>query len=169
MSLHHASELIYEEVTILGQAALFSECRINRVTVPEGMYRYEVRHSDENWGKPVELARRIVVNFYGTVLTREPFQLPIEGWLSLKDGGIHFKDGGCHTLDEFQQKYPSSGKDVIDFFTVNERNLHGLYFSQSEEQDKATGCIGHLRGDFGNGRQFYTTWWPHQNDALNGM
>ena len=27
--------------------------------------------------------------------------------------------------------------------------------------------MGHLRGDFGSGKQFYTTWWPHQQDALN--
>ena len=28
--------------------------------------------------------------------------------------------------------------------------------------------IGHLRGDFGtDGNEFHTTWWPHQNDALN--
>ena len=29
------------------------------------------------------------------------------------------------------------------------------------------GCVGHLRGDFGSGKQFFTTWWPHQNDELN--
>lgn len=167
MSRYNASKLTYEEVTVLGQSALFSECRINRATVPDGMYRYELRHGDENWGEAVELARGIMVNFYGTVLTREPFQLPIGGWLPLDDSGISYIDGGCNTLTEFQQKYPVSEKEVIDFFTVNERNLHDLYFSQSEERDKATGCIGHLRGDFGNGSQFYTTWWPHQNDVLN--
>ena len=167
MSRYNASELNYEEVTVLGHPALFTGSRIDRATVPEGMYRYEMRHSDENWNKPVELAHRIAVNFYGTVLTREPFQLPIAGWLPLEKGSIKSKHTGCNTLAEFQQKYPVSEKEVIDFFTVNERNLHDLYFSQSEERDKATGCIGHLRGDFGNGRQFYTTWWPHQNDVLN--
>ena len=45
--------------------------------------------------------------------------------------------------------------------------LHDLCHSQTEEQDKVTGCIGHLRGDFGSGKQFFTTWWPHQNDVLN--
>ena len=39
--------------------------------------------------------------------------------------------------------------------------------SRSEEQDKIVGCVGHLRGDFGSGKQFYTTWWPHQADRLN--
>ena len=27
--------------------------------------------------------------------------------------------------------------------------------------------MGHLRGDFGSGKQFYTTWWPHQHNTLN--
>ena len=46
------------------------------------------------------------------------------------------------------------------FYSVNEPTLHALYFSRSEEQDKTVGCVGHLRGDFGSGKQFYTTWWP---------
>lgn len=98
-----------------------------------------------------------MVNFYGTVLTREPFQLPIDGWIPLESGSLSFQDGGCHTLAEFQEKYPASEKDVIDFYSVNEPALHALYFSRSEEQDKSAGCVGHLRGDFGSGKQFYTT------------
>ena len=33
------------------------------------IYRYELRHGDEDWGEPRELARGLMVNFYGTVLT----------------------------------------------------------------------------------------------------
>lgn len=118
---YDAQKVTYQEVTIFDRPALFTECRIDRATVPEGVYRYELRHGDEDWGEPVELSRNIVVNYYGTVLTREPFQLPIDGWIPM----------------------------------------------ESEEQDKSAGCVGHLRGDFGSGKQFYTTWWPHQQDALN--
>lgn len=42
-----------------------------------------------------------------------------------------------------------------------------LFYSQGEEQDRKNGCVGHLRGDFGSGTEFWTTWWPHQNDRLN--
>ncbi len=131
--------------------------------------RYEIRHSDEDWGEPVELAHGIGVNYYGTVLTREPIQLPISGWIDLSFDDIVYQDDGCRTLAEFQQKYPASEKDTIDFYSVNDMTLHKFYFSQDEEQDKAAGCIGHLRGDFGNGHQFYTTWWPHQGDVLNTL
>lgn len=164
---YDAQKVTYQEVTIFDRPALFTECRIDRATVPEGVYRYELRHGDEDWGEPVELARSIFANYYGTVLTREPFQLPIDGWIPMENDSLSFQDGGCRTLAEFQEKYPASEKDVIDFYSVNDPALHNLYFSRSEEQDKVVGCVGHLRGDFGSGKQFYTTWWPHQADRLN--
>lgn len=167
MSRHHAESLKYQEVTLFGKPALFTECRINRATVPKDVHRYEIRHGDEDWGEPVELAHGIGVNYYGTVLTREPIQLPISGWIDLSFDDIVYQDDGCRTLAEFQLKYPVSEKDIIDFYSVNDMTLHRFYFSQDEEQDKAAGCIGHLRGDFGSGHQFYTTWWPHQGDVLN--
>ena len=41
------------------------------------------------------------------------------------------------------------------------RDEEVLFFS-SNLQDKA--CIGHLRGDFGSGTQFWTTWWGHHEE-----
>ncbi len=166
MSRHDANRLTYDEVTIFVVPALFTDLRVDRSTVPDGVYRYEVRYSDEYGGEPVELARGIMVDFFGTVLTREPIQLPISGGMELNDDDLVFQSG-CFSLAEFQQKYPASEKRVIDFFIAEDTVLHDLCHSQTEEQDKVTGCIGHLRGDFGSGKQFFTTWWPHQNDALN--
>lgn len=83
MSRHDADRLTYDEVTIFGVPALFTDLRVDRSTVPDGVYRYEVRYSDEFGGEPVELARGIIVDFFGTVLTREPIQLPISGGLEL--------------------------------------------------------------------------------------
>ena len=85
---YDAKKLTYQEVTILGKPALFTECRIDRTTVPEGVYRYEMRHADEDWGEPITLSRSILVNYYGTVLTREPFQLPVEGWIPLASDSL---------------------------------------------------------------------------------
>lgn len=39
------------------------------------------------------------------------------------------------------------------------RNEELLSFSGSTEEQA---CIGHLRGDFGSGTEFWTTWWDHQ-------
>ena len=83
MSRHDANRLTYDEVTIFDVPALFTDLRVDRSTVPDGVYRYEVRYSDEYGGEPVELARGIMVDFFGTVLTREPIQLPISGGMEL--------------------------------------------------------------------------------------
>ena len=114
MSRHDADRLTYDKVTIFDVPALFTDLRVDRSTVPDGVYRYEVRYSDEYGGEPVELTRGIMVDFFGTVLTREPIQLPISGGLELNDGDLDFQSG-CFSLAEFQQEYPVSKKQVIDF------------------------------------------------------
>lgn len=37
-------------------------------------------------------------------------------------------------------------------------------YSQSSQIEAQAGCIGHLRGDFGSGRQFYTSWFDHHGE-----
>ena len=40
-----------------------------------------------------------------------------------------------------------------------------MLFYSNKERDKEFGCIGHLRGDFGqSGKEFWTTWWDHLSD-----
>ena len=80
---------------------------------------------------------------FGTVLTREPIQLPISGGLELNDADLDFQSG-CFSLAEFQQEYPVSEKQVIDFFIADDTVLHDLCYSQTEEQDKVTGCAASL-------------------------
>ena len=38
---YDARKVTYQEVTIFDRPALFTEYRIDRATVPEGVYRYE--------------------------------------------------------------------------------------------------------------------------------
>lgn len=45
----------------------------------------------------------------------------------------------------------------------------GLFYSQ-DANDIELGTVGHLRADFGsNGREFWSTWWPHNKDTLNTL
>lgn len=37
-------------------------------------------------------------------------------------------------------------------------------YSQSGQLEGQTGCIGHLRGDFGSGREFFTSWFDHRKE-----
>ena len=37
-------------------------------------------------------------------------------------------------------------------------------YSQSSQIEAQTGCIGHLRGDFGAGQEFFTSWFDHRGE-----
>ena len=59
----------FEDVTVLGHPMLFTCLRVDRDTVPQGMYMYEVRHDDDQQGEPVQIANWIMVNHWGTLLS----------------------------------------------------------------------------------------------------
>ncbi len=41
------------------------------------------------------------------------------------------------------------------------REEESLFFSTTPQEQA---CVGHLRGDFGGGAEFWTTWWEHQDN-----
>lgn len=72
MVRYDAQKETYEEIEIFDTPALFSAGRIQKDSVPGGFYRYEIRHDDEGRGIPCELSAHILVNFWGTVISRIP-------------------------------------------------------------------------------------------------
>ena len=70
MARYNAMEETFTEVRVLGKPAFFHDLRIDRSTVPKGLYLYEVRHDDEGWGDPVQIAKGIMVNHFGSIITR---------------------------------------------------------------------------------------------------
>lgn len=50
-----------------------------RVELPEdcGLYKYEVRHDN---GDPVEVSDKVIVDFYGTIISKKIIDLPIEAF-----------------------------------------------------------------------------------------
>lgn len=68
----NAMDEVYEEVTVFGKPMLFACLRIDRDTVPKGMYMYEVRHDDDQQGDPVQMANWIMVNHWGTLISISP-------------------------------------------------------------------------------------------------
>ena len=43
----NANDETYEILEICGQTVLFTSARIDRETVPDGLYAYDLRHDDE--------------------------------------------------------------------------------------------------------------------------
>lgn len=73
---YDVKDVSWEVIELLDELCLFVDERINRASVPKGLYLYEVRHADDDWGEPVEIAEGILVNFFGTILSKK--ELPLE-------------------------------------------------------------------------------------------
>lgn len=70
-----AGSLKYEVIELFDYPVLFTPSRIDRESLPKGMYLYEVRHDDESKGEIAEIAHRIMINFWGTIITDKRIKL----------------------------------------------------------------------------------------------
>ena len=94
----------YQEVELFEKPALFSNGRISRDDLPEGVYCYDLRGSDEDPGSPICVEERVVVNHAGSVILTAPLEFSEEGRLYFTDEtGLSF-NGGMLTLSQFLQE-----------------------------------------------------------------
>ena len=94
----------YQEIELFDKLGLFSNGRIARDNLPEGVYCYDLRGSDYDPGDLVCVEERVVVNHAGSVLLTEPLELTEDGRLMLtEEKGLNFT-GGFSTLSQFLQK-----------------------------------------------------------------
>ena len=94
----------YQEVELFEKPALFSNGRISRDDLPEGVYCYDLRGSDDDPGSPICVEERVVVNHAGSVILTAPLEFPEEGRLYFTDEtGLNF-NGGMLTLSQFLQE-----------------------------------------------------------------
>ena len=94
----------YQEVELFEKPALFSNGRVSRDDLPEGVYCYDLRGSDDDPGEPIYVENRVGVNHAGAVLLTEPLDLRAEGYLRLtEEEGLNFT-GGFSTLSRFLQE-----------------------------------------------------------------
>ena len=99
-----ANDEQYQEIELFDKPGLFSNGRIVRDNLPEGVYCYDLRGSDYDPGEPVCVEEQVVVNHAGSVLLTEPLELTEDGRLMLtEEKGLNFT-GGFSTLSQFLQK-----------------------------------------------------------------
>ena len=103
----------FDCVELFDHPALFHCCRIDPATVPEGIYRYEVRDDDEN-GYACEIAKHITVNHMGTILTDQPAPLNEDGSYMLGENDLNFSPGGQMTLQAYMTRDKEQTKDDFE-------------------------------------------------------
>ena len=80
----------FQKVSVCGIPCDFSDMHIDRSTVPEWRYQYEVSDDDESQGNPVRVGHGIMVNFFGTLISGVPLPLGCDSVLWLQDGDFEW-------------------------------------------------------------------------------
>lgn len=100
----------YQRIELFDKPALFSNGRIDRDKLPDGLYAYDLRGSDDDPGMPVTIQEHVLVNHAASVITAETIDLTDRGFLYLGEDGLNFT-GGEQTVKEFlHAQYPERVK-----------------------------------------------------------
>ena len=136
----------YQEVELFDVPALFANGRVELETLPEGIYRYELRGTDSDPGYPYSVEEHVTVNHAATILTAFPLNLPEEGWLLIGDE-LNFT-GGDMTIHEYQQMVEGRSIAVEQEKAENAigRANEELYLSGKEDRYAVYQIIGATKG-----------------------
>lgn len=98
-------------VEIFDKPALFSNGRIELENIPQGMFRYDLRGSDDDPGLPICIEPRVLVNHAGTILIDQEIDLGEDRRLMFtEEEGMNFT-GEEKTVSEYLGKIPAEKKD----------------------------------------------------------
>lgn len=70
---------VYDVVDVDGRLCLFTNMRLDRDTIPKGLYCYDVRDSDSLDGSFAEVKPFVFVNHWGTIISWEEIELNGDG------------------------------------------------------------------------------------------
>ena len=101
----------YELAEIDHNVVLFTNMRLDRDTVPEGIFCYDVRDSDNLDGSMAQIKPFVLVNHWGTILSKAPFPLDESGSYYPEDWGYL---GESMSLAEFQKEPAERLKERLE-------------------------------------------------------
>ena len=90
----------FQKIELLGKPALFSNDRLTDADIPQGMYCYHLRHSDDG-GRFCSVEPKVGVNHGGSVITKEPLDFGKQGYISFTEDTEPNFTGEEQTLGEF--------------------------------------------------------------------
>ena len=96
----NAAEESFELLDIFGQRVLFTNMRVDRSTVPDNLYVYDVRDEDCN-GEICEIKPFIMVNHWGTIICKEPFEMDKQWHSRFVEKGDYNYLGDTVKLDDY--------------------------------------------------------------------
>ena len=110
----------YQEVEIFDVPALFSDGRIALADLPEGLYRYDLRGSDDDPGMPVTVEQNVAVNHAGAIITAKPLDLGEDGCLTLtEDEGLNFVGGEISIQRFFNEQLKDRNTEEVEAESIS--------------------------------------------------
>ena len=110
----------YQEVEIFDVPALFSDGRISLDDLPEGLYRYDLRGSDDDPGMPVTVEQNVTVNHAGAIITAKPLDLGEDGCLTLtEDEGVNFVGGEISIQRFFNEQLKDRNTEEVEAESIS--------------------------------------------------
>lgn len=110
----------YQEVEIFDVPALFSDGRISLADLPEGLYRYDLRGSDDDPGMPVTVEQNVTVNHAGAIITAKPLDLGEDGCLTLtEDKGLNFVGGEISMQRFFNEQRKDRNTEEVEAESIS--------------------------------------------------
>ena len=110
----------YQEVEIFDVPALFSDGRISLDDLPEGLFRYDLRGSDDDPGMPVTVEQNVAVNHAGSIITAKPLDLGEDGCLTLtEDEGLNFVGGEISMQRFFNEQRKDRNTEEVEAESIS--------------------------------------------------
>lgn len=101
----------FDTIDVFEHEGIFTNERLNRNELPEGLFAYDLRESDGGDIPFVSVEPFVMVNHGGTVVLKEKLEMPEKGGLQL-DGDYSFT-GDAMTLEQlYEEVAPGKGETV---------------------------------------------------------
>lgn len=127
-----------EEVTLSGRTGYYTELRVDRETVPEGICCYELRHGDDR-GLPAAVGKDAGADYFGAVFFTEPLDLGDGGYLPVGQDDFEYTGRIMNLSQVLEEKEPDRFRDgkTLSAFLENT-------FPVTEEEGKK--LLGYMEG-----------------------
>ena len=110
----------YQEVEIFDVPGLFFNGRIDPAAIPEGMYVYDLRGSDDDPGQPITVENHVTVNHAGSVITAKPLDLGEEGRLTFtEEEGLNFVGGEISAYRFFNEQRKDRNTEEVEAESIS--------------------------------------------------
>jgi len=110
----------YQEVEIFDVPALFSNGRVTPTDIPEGMYCYDLRGSDDDPGMPIMVENHVAVNHAGSIITAKPLDLGEDGRLAFtEEEGLNFVGGEISAYRFFNEQQKDRHTEEVEAESIS--------------------------------------------------